>query len=116
MPDLDHAAEANNVLVIDFVTSKKFSVIAEVPEKPVQLPQRFVCAVEAPSESVARQEFGLKHREHEAVIRFQRVPAILSMGDSRQIQSIGEGLVRRCACLTQAGDVAPDAAPACDRE
>jgi len=45
--DFDYSAEANQVLVIDFVLPKKIGVVTKVMEKPVQFPQRSGRAVEA---------------------------------------------------------------------
>ena len=50
----DHAAEANQVLVVDLVPVQQLGVIAEITQEPVKLPQCFRRAVEASHEGVAR--------------------------------------------------------------
>jgi hypothetical protein len=47
--DFDYSAEANQVLVIDFVLPKQLSVVTKVTEEPVQFPERSGCAIEAAS-------------------------------------------------------------------
>ena len=61
-------------------------------------PQKVLTAVK----NFAREEFGLKHREHEAVIRFQRVPAILYSLNANQEKTIGQTFRRSCKGLAQA--------------
>src|ERR1022692_3478271 len=74
--DLDHAAKANQVLVVDLIPAQQLGVIAEIAQEPVKLPQCFRCAVEASHEGVAGQRFRFKNDELERVIGALWVPAI----------------------------------------
>src|SRR5438876_5332141 len=116
MHDLDHAAQTGNILVIDLITSQKFRVVAEIAQEPVQLPQCLGCAVEASTESIAGEGFGLKHSEQDCVVGLLRMPAILHSLNANQEKTIGQTFRRSCRGLAQARYVTPHAAPACDRE
>ncbi len=47
--DLDHAPQVDQRLVINLVLSQQLRVVAEVAQKPAQLPHGSGCAVEAPA-------------------------------------------------------------------
>src|ERR1039457_958571 len=72
--DLDYAAEANQVLVVDLIPVQQLGVIAEITQEPVKLPQCFWGAVEASHEGVAGQRFRGKHGELKRVVGLLCVP------------------------------------------
>jgi len=49
LADLDHSAKANEILVVDFIVAEQVGVVAEVPQKPGELPQGFNRAKLLPS-------------------------------------------------------------------
>ena len=56
--DLDDAAKADQVLVVDLIVTQQLGVVAEVAQKPVELPQRFRRAVETSGKECAGECFG----------------------------------------------------------
>ena len=72
-----YTLEADQRLVIDFIFSQQFGVVAEVAQKPAQFPHCSRCAVEAAGDQAPSEVLGLENREADLVIRFLQVPAIL---------------------------------------
>src|ERR1022692_5339016 len=72
--DLDHAAEANQVLVVNLIPAQQLGVITEITQEPVKLPQCFWRTVEASHEGVAGQRFRFKHGELKRVVGLWCVP------------------------------------------
>ena len=75
--DLDHAPEIDQGLVIDLVLSQQVGVVAEVAQKPAQLPHCLGCAIQAAGHETPGQMLGLEDGEADLVIRLLLVPAIL---------------------------------------
>src|SRR5207248_8499010 len=86
--DLHYAPQVDQSFVIDLSSSQQFGVIAEVAQKPVQLPHGSGRAVETPGHETAGQMFGLEDREADLVIRFLLVPAILGAINPNQEQPV----------------------------
>ena len=74
MADLDHALQTYKLPLIDFVASEEFGVVAEVAQKPVQLPEGFRAAIEPARKDVAGEPAGLQNSQTERVIRFLCLP------------------------------------------
>ena len=77
MTHFQHALEADQRLVIDFIFSQQLGVVAEISQEPGQFPHRFRCAVKPAGNQAADQMLGFENCEADLVIRFLHVPAIL---------------------------------------
>ena len=88
--DLDHPAESDEILVVDFVVAKQVSVVAEVAQEPSELPKRFGRAIDAAGKGFAFELLRLKDSETEEVKGLLRVPAILGSLHADEEQSIGD--------------------------
>ena len=72
-----YTLQSNQRLIIDLVFSQQFCVVAEIAQKPAQLPHRSGGAVEAASDQAPGEMLGLENSEAEDVKRFLCLPAIL---------------------------------------
>jgi len=63
MAHFQHALQADQRPIIDFVFSKQLGVVAEVPQEPAQLPHGSGGAVEAAGDQAPGEMLGLKHSE-----------------------------------------------------
>jgi hypothetical protein len=79
--DLDHASQTNQVLVVDLVLPEQLGVVPEIAQKPVELPQRSGCAVEASGEAVASEFRRCKDRKAKEIERFSRIPSMVGSLD-----------------------------------
>src|SRR5438445_465956 len=77
MTHFQHALEADQRLVIDFIFSQQLAVVAEVAQEPGQLPHCSCRAVKAAGDQTTSEMLGLENSEADLVIRFLRMPAIL---------------------------------------
>ena len=68
MADLDHALQPNELLLVHFVASEQFGVVAKVAQEPIQLPEGFRAAIEPARKDVAGKPAGLKNGQTERVI------------------------------------------------
>src|ERR1700730_4594640 len=75
--DLYHAPEVEQGLVIDLILSEQLRVVAELAQKPAQLPHRSGGAVQAAGHEAPGQMLGFKDSEADLVVRLLLVPAIL---------------------------------------
>ena len=76
MAHFQHALEADQRLIIDFIFSQQLGVIAEVAQKPAQLPHCFCGAVEAAADQAPGQMLRFENREANQVIGFLCMPAV----------------------------------------
>src|SRR5437868_43478 len=112
MADLDHTYESDQLFFIDFIASEQFRVIAEIAQKPIQLPQSFRGAVEPPSKGMAGEGIGFDYLKVKRVVSLLPVPAILHTSHADQEAPVGKGTGRRGIGLVQTFEAAPHAAPA----
>jgi hypothetical protein len=59
MGDLDDPAQRSQSFLVDLFTGQKFGTIEKIPQKPAELPYRFVGAMQAPDDWISGS------REHE---------------------------------------------------
>jgi|SRR5580704_15462008 hypothetical protein len=97
--DLDHAAKANEILIVDFVVVEQVGVVAEVPQKPSELPQGFGRAIDSASKSLALDLLRFKDTEAQKVKGFLRMPTVLGSLHADEEQSIGDVACCRPICL-----------------
>lgn len=89
MADFDHAAESGQCLFVDLLVGEKFRIIEKIPQKPAQLPHRFLRAVETPHDGLPGQDVGFENGEPEDVEGFVGVPAELGAIDANEEDSVG---------------------------
>src|SRR6202035_379456 len=66
--DLDHAPDGDQILVIDLVLTQQVGAVAEIAQKPTQLPHCLGRAVETPGHEAPGQMFRLEDSEADLVI------------------------------------------------
>ena len=111
--ELDHPTQPDQGLIMDLTAGEEFLVVAEVAQKPVQLPKGFGSAVEAAGESAAGKRLGFEDGKDQGVIGLLLMPAMLSTGNLDQEQVIGDGVDQRAVLRTKPFEVASaHAAPA----
>src|SRR5437016_11422030 len=106
-----YTLEADQSLVIDFILSQQLGVVAEVAQKPAQLPHRSGGAVKAAGDQTSGEMLRLENCEADLVIRFLCVPAIPHAIDPDEEQPIRDRLDGRPICRTETLEIAPHAAP-----
>src|SRR5439155_5788127 len=111
MTHLQHALEADQRLIIDFIFAQQLGVITEVAQEPGQLPHCSGPAVEAAGDQASGEMLGLKNSEADLVIRFLCMPAILHSIHPGEEYSIRDGVDGRPIGRTEALEIAPHAAP-----
>src|SRR5438105_396890 len=95
--DLDDAAEPRQSCFVKLVVREEFRVIAEVPQKPAQLPQSFRSAVEPAGDRSSTELARLEDRKTQCIKRLLRVPAVLDTFHSNQEHTIGTSFSADCA-------------------
>src|ERR1700722_10735327 len=70
--------EAEQSFFIHLVAAEQVRVVAEVPKKPVQFPERLLGAVDSSRNFLGGKITGLENREAENEERLLRVPTIVS--------------------------------------
>src|SRR5579872_828286 len=88
--DLDHAFEAYELGFVHLIASEQFSVVAEVAQEPVQLPQGFRIAIEPARKDVTGKSAGLKNSEAKGVVRLLRLASKEDSLNSNQKDSVGD--------------------------
>src|SRR2546423_9434895 len=109
-PGHNHARESYQMALVNFIAFQQFSVVTEIAQKPVQLPQHFRGAVKAGTESFPGEGFRLEHLKYQEVRRFLAVSAVLNPLDSTQKQSIREIALCGPICLANSWDMTLHAA------
>ena len=90
---------------------EQLGVIAEVAQKPTQLPHSPGRAVQAAGHETPGQMPGLEDSEADLVIRLLLVPAILRPIHPNQEKAIRNGVKGRQICRAERLEIAPHAAP-----
>ena len=70
MADLDNSLQTYELGLVDFVGTEEFSVVAEVAQEPVKLPEGFRTAIEPAREDVASEPAWFKNDNRQRVIGF----------------------------------------------
>ena len=103
--------ETHELRLVDLVASEQFSVVAEVAQKPVQLPQGLRVAIEPARKGTARKATGLKNGQSERVVRFWGLPTKMDSLHPNQEDSVGDLVGSTAIGGVQACDLAFHAAP-----
>jgi hypothetical protein len=74
--DANNTLQPNECFLIEFVPTQQIRVIAKIAQEPAQPPERFGCAIDAPSEGMAQLLFGFNHGQSHQVKRPGRVPPV----------------------------------------
>ena len=90
--DFHHTLQSDQRAIVDFTPAEQFGVVAEIAQKPVQLPQRFGCAVKAAGESVALEELRLEHTKYDSLERLLCIPAVLGSLNPGEEKTAGYGI------------------------
>ena len=95
-----NARETEQSLLIHLVSAEQIRVVAEIPQKPIQFPERLLGAVESSGNLAGGEVLGLEDREAEDEERFLRMPAIVGPIHANQEHAFQE--VVRCVMLPHA--------------
>jgi hypothetical protein len=83
----NNSAKAEERFLVNLVSAKQISVIAEVPEKPVQLPQGSLGAIQPPGERSSCKRFRLENDKTNRQEGFLRMPPIGRSIDANEEQA-----------------------------
>ena len=111
MADLDHALQSHDLSFVHFIASEQLGVIAEVAQKPVQLPQGFRAAIEPARKRVTSKSAGFKNVQSQRVVRLLCLPLKLRTLHLNEKNSVGNLVGRTTIGGVEAGDLAFHAAP-----
>jgi hypothetical protein len=111
--DLDDTAEPGQSLLIDLFVGEQFRVIEKVPQKPAQLPHRFLRAIQSAHNGLTRGGTWFKDVESEDVERFVSVPAELGAIDAHEEDLVGNLRTRIARSFGETGDLAFHATTSC---
>src|SRR5450631_882924 len=111
MADLDDSLQTYELALVDFVATEEFSVVAEVAQEPVELPQGFRGAIEPAREAVASEPAGLKNGKRQCVVGFLCLPLIPNTLHPDEEDSVGDLVASTAIGGMQAGDLTFHAAP-----
>ena len=95
LADLHHAPQSEQGLVIDLFSPEQLGVVAEIAQKPAQLPQGLGGAVQAAGHEAPGQFVGFEDGEARIVIGLLLVPAILGPIDPDQEQPVRNSVAGR---------------------
>src|SRR5258706_3063768 len=109
--NLDHAPQVDKGLVIDLIFAKQLGVVAEVAQKPTQLPHSPGRAIQPTGHEATGQMLWLEDSEADLVIRFLLVPATLRPIHPNKEQTIRNGVNGRYIGWAERLEIAPHAAP-----
>ena len=88
MANLDYASKPNQAFLVDLILAEQVSVIVEIAQEPVQLPESPSSAVNAAGNGSRSEMLGFEDNKPEDVVRLLGMPAILGASHSDQIQTV----------------------------